>query len=566
MKRWIICLLAALMLTAAAASIAQMEEEPTPTPMPEYLRFGLGDRDVEIRPVKERLAELGYYDGNINYDMDNDAMYALKRFCEDNDIEYSAYGITKSAFFALTSGQVFASIATPSPLPEDVVIYETIPFGAVSEEVLDIQIRLKELGYYDDQPLTPNTYDWGLQAALDVFCRENNIAMTDMEITPSLQKILFSDIDFSRQGKKSGEATSEPVRPEGYRFVMGESSIEIRRLQDRLTELGYYRQEEYGYELNMDTLYAVNLFCYENRLHYSEQGITQETWNMLMGEGELISITPVPTEVPAAAEHAEYEPIEPGAVGDAVSRLQLRLIQLGYAQNSQLNLGVYDEELQHAVELFCSFNHIAYAGTGVSQDIQRAVFSENAAAYSEEQNKLGLIQTVRAFLLGSHQVFGLSVAGYVLALGGVAVLAVFVTLVVLLITSKPKEQAQAPSASASLQGISKQRSEISVHTESQSQLIDFSIRYQGQESKERIRFTEQLKIGRAADCDLVLAGDDMGISRCHCVLRIIGGNTVLSDMSVNGTFVNDRRYHNTECALHSGDRIQIGRHLLVINS
>ena len=565
-KRKIVVWLYLIMLMTAASCVALAEEEPVPTALPPNIHFGLGEVDVEIRPLKERLQELGYYDGDINYEMDNDTIYALRQFCEDNQIEYSAFGITHSAYFALTSQRMFASIATPSPVPEDVEIYETIPFGTVNEAVLDIQIRLKELGYYEGQQLTPNTYDWGLQAAIDTFCRENNIAMADMEISPSLQKIIFSDIAFERQNEqsqnavKSTEPTPTPVRPEGYRYVLGESSIEIRRLQDRLTQLGYYKQDDYGYELNMDTLYAFNLFCYENRIHYSEQGITEETWNLIMGEEELISITPEPTAVPDAV--VEYMFIEEGASGDAVSRLQLRLIELGYANNTQLELGTYDQRLQEAIVLFCDFNHIAYSGPGISVDIQRAVFSENTAQYSPEADKVGLIESIRMFLLGSHTIFGFAVAGYVLALAGVGVLAMFAVLIVLLLTGRPKSMAE--ESSVGLQGFSKPRTEVSVHTESLMKLVDFNIRYQGKEHKERIRFSEQMKIGRSPECDLVLADEDKGISRCHCALHMRGGSIVLSDVSVNGTFINDKRYHKTECVLHSGDRIQIGRHLLII--
>ena len=545
-----VCLIMLMTVSAASAKTWQ-----SPTPLPGNIQFALGAENVEIRPMKERLKELGYYDGVINYEMDNDAIYALKRFCEDNQIEYSAYGVTQSAYDALTSGQVFASVATP--LPANTVVYETLPFGTVSDAVLDLQIRLKELGYYEGQQLTPNTYDWGFQAAIDLFCLENNITKTDMEVTPSLQKIIFSNIDFTRQGAQS---TSAAVRPEGHRYLLGESSPEIWRLQEKLDDLGYYRQTQYGYELNTDTLYAFNLYCYDRGMDYSESGISEVNWARLMAEETPVPAVSAPTEAPAKTD--EYSYIQAEDSGEAVSSLQLRLIELGYADDAEFELGTYDLQLQEAIILFCDYNHFVYSGPGISADIQRAVFSPNAAQYSPADENAGLVQRIRSFLLSSHTVFGIQAAGYALTLAGVAVFTVFIVLLVLLIPGK--SAGMADEASASLQGFSKPRTEVPAYAGNPTRLVDFSIRYQGSERRERIRFSDQLKIGRSPECDLVLSSEDRGISRCHCTLQIRAGSMMLSDVSVNGTFINDKRHHKTECMVRSGDRIQIGRHLLII--
>ena len=510
--------------------------------------------------MKERLRELGYYDGVINYEMDNDAVYALKRFCEDNQIEYSAYGVTHSAYYALASGQVFPSVVTPSPVPADVVVYETLPFGTVSDAVLNIQIRLKELGYYEGRQLTPNTYDWDFQAAIDLFCQGNNISKTDMEVTPSLQKIIFSDIDFVRPGMQGTGASSASGRPADHRYVLGESSPEIWRMQEKLARLGYYRQAQYSYEFNTDTLYALNLYCYDRGVNYSEYGITEENWTLLMNEQEPASAAAAPAE--AAGRTDEYLLLQEEDSGEAVSSLQLRLIELGYADDAEFELGTYDLQLQEAIMLFCDYNHFVYTGPGISADIQRAVFSPSAARYAPKEADEGLIQGLRSFLLSSHTVFGIRAAGYALTLAGLAVFTMFIVLLVLLIPGKSARIED--EASASLQGFSKPRTEVPAYPVNPSRLVDFSIRYQGSERRERIRFSEQMKIGRSPECDLVLAPEDRGISRCHCTLQIRAGSLVLSDVSVNGTFINDKRHHKAECVVRSGDRIQIGRHLLII--
>ena len=107
-------------------------------------------------------------------------------------------------------------------------------------------------------------------------------------------------------------------------------------------------------------------------------------------------------------------------------------------------------------------------------------------------------------------------------------------------------------------------SENSVPEEERVMLMDVSIRFLDVERRERVRVSDHFTIGRSVNCGLVLDERDKSMSRSHCMLMIRGGNLVLKDASVNGTFVNDTRYHNEECVIHSGDRIQIGKHLLVV--
>jgi hypothetical protein len=72
---------------------------------------------------------------------------------------------------------------------------------------------------------------------------------------------------------------------------------------------------------------------------------------------------------------------------------------------------------------------------------------------------------------------------------------------------------------------------------------------------------EPMSIGRASDCDLVLA--DGRVSRYHARLRPRDGVIVLTDLgSTNGTFVNDQRI--AEVVLGEGDRIRLGETQLAV--
>ena len=566
------CMLCAALLTTGA--LAQdgyvstesyyAQAEATVKPLPANIQYGAGASDINIRTVQEKLKELGYYDGAINYEMDNDTMYAIKLFCDANQLPFSTEGITRDAYSALLGRSDLVGNVTPAPTDKDAVVYETLSFGQVSDNILNLQIRLKELGYYEGQQLTPQTYDWGFQAAVDAFCKSNNIAFDGemMQVSESIQRIIFSEIAQPRaeMNTPAPTMTPEPTRPAGMKYLLGDTGTDIRRLQEKLKELGYYN-EEITYEFDMNTLYALNQMCYENRLYSSEYGVSDEVWAAVFDMQGLVSITPVPTEAPT--DVVEYADLELGASGEAVSKMQIRLKELGFFTTDAMTLSVYDEQTQAAVELFCKFNNIGYQGPGISVELQKAIFSEAATPYSQEAMQLSFAEKMKAFFIGSQVILGIALPGYAWTLIAAAVVAGFAVALVLLLTGKPKPDIN-PSLSGVQSNASKSRSENSVPEEERVILMDVSIRFLDVERRERVRVKDHFTIGRSVNCSLVLDERDKSMSRSHCMLMIRGGNLVLKDASVNGTFVNDTRYHNEECVIHSGDRIQIGKHLLVV--
>ena len=566
------CMLCAALLTTGA--LAQdgyvstesyyAQAEATVKPLPANIQYGAGASDINIRTVQEKLKELGYYDGAINYEMDNDTMYAIKLFCDANQLPFSTEGITRDAYSALLGRSDLVGNVTPAPTDKDAVVYETLSFGQVSDNILNLQIRLKELGYYEGQQLTPQTYDWGFQAAVDAFCKSNNIAFDGemMQVSESIQRIIFSEIAQPRaeMNTPAPTMTPEPTRPAGMKYLLGDTGTDIRRLQEKLKELGYYN-EEITYEFDMNTLYALNQMCYENRLYSSEYGVSDEVWAAVFDMQGLVSITPVPTEAPT--DVVEYADLELGASGEAVSQMQIRLKELGFFTTDAMTLSVYDEQTQAAVELFCKFNNIGYQGPGISVELQKAIFSEAATPYSQEAMQLSFAEKMKAFFIGSQVILGIALPGYAWTLIAAAVVAGFAVALVLLLTGKPKPDIN-PSLSGVQSNASKSRSENSVPEEERVILMDVSIRFLDVERRERVRVKDHFTIGRSVNCSLVLDERDKSMSRSHCMLMIRGGNLVLKDASVNGTFVNDTRYHNEECVIHSGDRIQIGKHLLVV--
>jgi len=63
-------------------------------------------------------------------------------------------------------------------------------------------------------------------------------------------------------------------------------------------------------------------------------------------------------------------------------------------------------------------------------------------------------------------------------------------------------------------------------------------------------------IGRGSDNDIVI--DDASVSSSHAwIINQHGRHVIMNTLSTNGTFVNDRRVHET--ALKHGDRVRLGQ-------
>ena len=75
---------------------------------------------------------------------------------------------------------------------------------------------------------------------------------------------------------------------------------------------------------------------------------------------------------------------------------------------------------------------------------------------------------------------------------------------------------------------------------------------------------DPVTMGRASDCNVVLA--DPTVSKRHAELRRQGTDVVLVDLgSTNGTWLNGRRIFAAQ-RLKKGDKVKIGRTLVVVAS
>lgn len=141
---------------------------------------------IEIRNAQEKLKELGYLKENTTYVVDMNMRYALKLFCVNNCLDYANNGISQEVWDKLMSGQDLVGNLSQE---EDAFI----PFGEESDEVTQIQIQLKNLGYFRDSSITASVFDAPTLHAIESFCIVNNLNFEGSSISKSVKDILFSD-------------------------------------------------------------------------------------------------------------------------------------------------------------------------------------------------------------------------------------------------------------------------------------------------------------------------------------------------------------------------------------
>ena len=103
-------------------------------------------------------------------------------------------------------------------LEEEIMEGRTLQYGDEGDDVLELQTRLKDLKYYTGS--LSGRYREGTRAAVKTFQGDNGLEKTGIA-DPETQTLIFS-------------AKYRPLR-------YGASGDEVKRLQARLTELGYYK-------------------------------------------------------------------------------------------------------------------------------------------------------------------------------------------------------------------------------------------------------------------------------------------------------------------------------------
>ncbi len=355
---------------------------PTPTPKPgteKYTELKSGDSGSGVKALQSVLAELGYMDEKeVDGKFGAKTEDALKVFQKRNG--YKQTGVCTAEM------QLKMYEGTPKDYRGYRQYVKTVApvAGALireksrGEAVGKMQQRLKELGYYTGE--ITNVCDEATVDAIKLF--EGRHGQTaDGEMDADDQSILFgaTALDASVVVTPTPAPT---LTPPSRTLRKGDKGNDVKSLQQRLTDLGYYKGKITG-TVNEATVEAIREF--QKKSNIEADGVCGPvTRTVLYGVNATYA---QPTAIPVAtpAPETSYPPIteenviiiRSGSRGEIVLRLQKRLEELGYYTSRQD--GVYLTDDIEAVRDFQKTNGLKVDGKA-GYDTQSALYSDSAIA------------------------------------------------------------------------------------------------------------------------------------------------------------------------------------------
>lgn len=241
--------------------------------------------------------------------------------------------------------------------------YPVLMMGSTGTDVSDLQARLTELGYYTGA--IDGRYASGTQTAVQEF-QERNGLTADGIAGRQTQDLLYSGSAQPKYVTVSASGDAE----EYLLLKQGTSGVEVRKLQGRLAELGYYAGGVDGI-YGETTASAVKAFQRANGLSGDGQAGVQ-TQSKLYSSSARYASSPVATANPDATRTLTL-----GMTGNDVYALQERLIELHYL--SGVADGVFGAETQAALIAFQKNNGLTADGNAGSSTLKKLAGSCKAA-------------------------------------------------------------------------------------------------------------------------------------------------------------------------------------------
>lgn len=232
---------------------------------------------------------------------------------------------------------------------EDYAEYQTLEMASIGQEVVDLQTKLSELGYFNQE--STGIFDVGTGIAVQYLQEAMGLEPTGIA-TPAFQYMLYTD------------AVPEY---EGYQALSPSSSgIRVADVQARLRTLGYLVQPVTS-SVDENTEKALSCFASQNGFQYTGGVVMPELIDGLFS--------------PNATAYHGHLPLRYGDCSPAVTDFNARLKELGYLAGS-VNPS-YDDKTAAAVALYATVNGREEVDE-VTEDLAEEIYGENAAKCPSE--------------------------------------------------------------------------------------------------------------------------------------------------------------------------------------
>ena len=266
------------------------------------------------------------------------------------------------------------------------VAYETLATGANGKKVRALQQALSELGFYAKS--IDGIFGGGTITALKAFQKRNGLRETGIAV-PELQQLLYEKRVRNSKNKLVYVKTLPPV--DGITMAPGDYGDAVYELQQMLLRLSLY-DSTVGYEYNRATESAVRAF---QKAHSIKVTGKADSFTQLAIKTSLALIAPTGNPQPDSTPPLTTDTvviIRSGTRGIPVSKLQARLVELGYY--SITPDGIYNSDDIAAVRAFQRVNNLTVNGIGdlATQQTLYADYALKADAQTNDPQNPGVLR------------------------------------------------------------------------------------------------------------------------------------------------------------------------------
>lgn len=350
-----------------------------------YYPLKEGDESPYVTEVQKRLIALGYLSGTADGKFDATMKKAITEFQRVNsikqdgiaggetqrtlfsDVALSAVGAVQTTASGTPAQSTAASAtqATQTAAPSATILRK----GDRGEDVKTLQLRLIELGYLSGK--ADGIFGTATEVAVVSFQKRSSLT-ADGKAGKVTQNLLFAAAATPAEGASStlaAESTATAATVEYKTLKRGMTSNEVKKLQERLKELGYISASPTGF-YGSATQLAVEKFQKANNLKVD--GIAgSATQNLLYGTG-------VKNQTPETPETTtNYPTLKEGMKSAAVTTMQKKLQALGYLKADAT--GYFGTATKSAVIAFQKASQLTADGIAGNATL-RLLYGDSATA------------------------------------------------------------------------------------------------------------------------------------------------------------------------------------------
>jgi len=303
----IIALLAALSLTGSALS------EPVDT---EYLVDMTSEQVIRL---EQRLSELGFFSADSDSTYDAETRAALESFQQANGLEVN--GLADSATMErLNSADAISRQDYLARFAGAYAQMATLSMGASSNDVLVMQRRLKDLGYFSGEP--SGAFDDATRQAVESFQMVNGLPINGVADGATLMR-LMADSPITWPAFLTEMSAGE-----------GDTGLNVYVLQSRLGQMGYYTGSRTA--------------CFGELTRQAVEGFQRDFGLEVTGQADAATWAAIYSR--SGTSDSGTDAMKFGDSGENVRAIQTRLNALGFYDNALS--GEYGYATETAVRLF----------------------------------------------------------------------------------------------------------------------------------------------------------------------------------------------------------------------